>query len=217
MPIKDHTGAVLIKSAVGNPYLFTAREYDAEAWMYFYRARYYDWLRGAFIHEDPVGFLGGNTNLYATVSANPVNLVDPYGLWTAYGNWGGPDWTGGQLRPYESLTGKQKQCLAPPIDSMDEAFKRHDLAYSAVRVALSKALESIKKNLSLSERERKIAIRFQETLFEKAKDTIDGFLYQRLKALNNDPTLWPHPAPDPGLARFVRKKAIPIFNIQKRL
>lgn len=30
------------------------------------------------------------------VQNNPVNYIDPLGLWRWHGNWGGPDWTGGQ-------------------------------------------------------------------------------------------------------------------------
>ena len=48
--------------------------------MYFYRARYYDSITGRFINEDPIGFAGGDFNLYRYVQNNPVNLIDPEGL-----------------------------------------------------------------------------------------------------------------------------------------
>lgn len=38
--IRDKGGAVVSQSAVGNPYLFTGREYDPESGLYFYRARH---------------------------------------------------------------------------------------------------------------------------------------------------------------------------------
>jgi uncharacterized protein RhaS with RHS repeats len=44
------------------------------------RARYYDPYVGRFISEDPIGFAGGDVNLYLYVSNNPVNFVDPFGL-----------------------------------------------------------------------------------------------------------------------------------------
>ncbi len=37
-----------------------------------------------FISKDPIGFLGGDLNLYAYVGNNPVNQIDPFGL-----KWGG--------------------------------------------------------------------------------------------------------------------------------
>jgi RHS repeat-associated protein len=46
---------------------------------YYMRARYYDPNVGRFISEDPIGFDGGDVNLYAYVGNNPVNLIDPHG------------------------------------------------------------------------------------------------------------------------------------------
>jgi RHS repeat-associated protein len=60
-------------------YAFTAREWDAETGLYYYRARYYDPKIGRFLSEDPIGFQAG-PNLYTYVSNNPTNLVDPTGL-----------------------------------------------------------------------------------------------------------------------------------------
>ena len=67
------------QAAATNPYYFTAKELDAETGLYYYRARYYDWLRGAFTQEDPIGFSGGDTNLYTYVKNRPINAVDPSG------------------------------------------------------------------------------------------------------------------------------------------
>jgi len=47
---------------------------------YYMRARYYDPTVGRFISEDPIGFGGGDVNLMAYVGNNPVNWVDPWGL-----------------------------------------------------------------------------------------------------------------------------------------
>jgi RHS repeat-associated protein len=50
------------------------------------RARYYDPEVGRFISKDPIGFAGGDLNLYNYVGANPVNWVDPLGLILHYAN-----------------------------------------------------------------------------------------------------------------------------------
>jgi RHS repeat-associated protein len=66
---------------VDNPYLFTGRELDLESGLYHYRARAYDPETGRFLQEDPLGFAAGDLNLYRYVLNDPVNLVDPFGLY----------------------------------------------------------------------------------------------------------------------------------------
>jgi len=79
-----------------NPYYsYTGREYDAESGLYYYRARYYDPAIGRFLQEDPIGFEGGDVNLYGYVWNNPTTFVDPYGLWGL--NW--PDFVNPPLGP----------------------------------------------------------------------------------------------------------------------
>jgi RHS repeat-associated protein len=58
---------------------YTGREMDPESGLYFYRARYYDPAIGRFISQDPIGFDGGDANLYRYVSNGPVNATDPSG------------------------------------------------------------------------------------------------------------------------------------------
>jgi len=65
--------------AFSQPYTYTGREWDDETELYFYRARYYDSSAGRFIAKDPIGFAGGDVNLYAYVQNNPTNYVDPSG------------------------------------------------------------------------------------------------------------------------------------------
>lgn len=50
----------------------------------FMRARYYDVNNGRFISKDPIGFEGGDLNLYAYVGENPVMGIDPNGHMNAW-------------------------------------------------------------------------------------------------------------------------------------
>jgi RHS repeat-associated protein len=58
---------------------YTAREWDPEINLYYYRARYYDPKIGRFISEDPLGFKGG-VNRYGYVGGGPMTGKDPFGL-----------------------------------------------------------------------------------------------------------------------------------------
>jgi RHS repeat-associated protein len=62
------------------PFTFTDREFDPESGLYFYRARYYDPRAGRFLTRDPIGFAGGDVNLYRVTGNDPLNYVDPIGL-----------------------------------------------------------------------------------------------------------------------------------------
>jgi len=43
--------------------------------------RYYDPQAGRWLTQDPIGYLGG-MNLYGYCSGDPINCIDPLGLWT---------------------------------------------------------------------------------------------------------------------------------------
>ena len=66
-------------SDAGDRFLFTGREFDAETGLYYYRARHYDPHLGRFISQDPIGFDGGDLNLYRYVGNSPENGTDPTG------------------------------------------------------------------------------------------------------------------------------------------
>jgi RHS repeat-associated protein len=62
-----------------NPFQFTGRENDGTG-LYFYRARYYSPASQRFIAQDPIGFAGGDPNIYAYAHQAPSMAVDPSGL-----------------------------------------------------------------------------------------------------------------------------------------
>jgi len=65
-------------AASSNTSQYTGRENDGNG-LYYYRARYYSPSLHRFISQDPIGFVGGNTNLYAYVGNSPTNLTDASG------------------------------------------------------------------------------------------------------------------------------------------
>jgi RHS repeat-associated protein len=75
-------------SSSANEFRYTGREDDGTG-LYYYRARYYHPQLQRFISEDPIGFAGGDPNLYSYVFNQPISFRDPTGLavdpisWTA--------------------------------------------------------------------------------------------------------------------------------------
>jgi RHS repeat-associated protein len=61
-----------------NFFRYTAREFDTETSLYYYRARYYDPNPGRFIGEDPSEFATG-INFYVYVENHSTDLIDPTG------------------------------------------------------------------------------------------------------------------------------------------
>ena len=78
--VYDQSGARINQSAIGNRYLFQCREYSYSTGLYNFRARYYDPETGRWLSKDPIGISGG-LNQYVFCGNNPVNYVDPWGLW----------------------------------------------------------------------------------------------------------------------------------------
>lgn len=71
-------------SAIANRYLFTSRELDEETGLYFYRARYYDSIKGRFLQRDPLLYVERSNlyglNLYEYVHSHPTRYIDLLGL-----------------------------------------------------------------------------------------------------------------------------------------
>ena len=61
------------------PFGFAGGLYDADTGLVHFGARDYDPVIGRWTMRDPLGFAGGDTNLYGYVLQDPVNGVDPSG------------------------------------------------------------------------------------------------------------------------------------------
>jgi RHS repeat-associated protein len=84
--IYDVNSSEISQSAIGNPYMFTARRADDETALYYYRARYYAFDIGRFLQTDPIGYYDG-LNMYSYCGNNPVSWNDPLGLLVVTGEY----------------------------------------------------------------------------------------------------------------------------------
>jgi uncharacterized protein RhaS with RHS repeats len=76
--------------------------------LYYLRGRYYSQELHRFISRDPIGFAGGDANLYAYVGNSPTNFSDPRGLYVEGGlgsNLSGIGGIGGGGIPYDVESG----------------------------------------------------------------------------------------------------------------
>jgi RHS repeat-associated protein len=59
---------------------FTGQYFDAAVGLQYNHHRWYDPSTGRWISEDPIGFAGGDTNLYRYVGNGVTMYLDPFGL-----------------------------------------------------------------------------------------------------------------------------------------
>jgi RHS repeat-associated protein len=94
--VSDNAGALLNANAY-DPYGVPASsnlgrfQYTGQAWLpelalYHYKARAYSPALGRFLQTDPVGYEGGDFNLYAYVANDPLNRADPTGFCDTFVN-----------------------------------------------------------------------------------------------------------------------------------
>ena len=93
-----------------NPYWFSSELCDADTGFLHYPRRVYVPIWQRWLNQDPIGIRGG-INLFAYVGNNPVNAVDPLGLWNLWNpaTWGDANpngWSlGNSLTPWNDSSG----------------------------------------------------------------------------------------------------------------
>jgi RHS repeat-associated protein len=185
----DAQGGQRAESAIGNPYLFTGREFDAETGLYHYRTRYYDPVTGRFMTRDTIGIWGdadelGNGSSY--VSNNPWTTLDPFGF--------------GDVRPNSATQG---------------ALQWLQQARSAVKAAL----EALKKNPTQGNYQKAMdAInQYAEAVEQVAGKKVANAVRATLRKLaeyykNRGNPGWPKkPPPIPDLERMEQVPEIPPY------
>ena len=77
----DPVGRVTLDTNPGfQPFGFAGGLYDPQTGLIHLGTRDYDAETGRWMSKDPIGFSGGDTNLYSFVVNDPVNFTDPMGL-----------------------------------------------------------------------------------------------------------------------------------------
>ncbi len=145
-------------SASGNPFRYTGRRFDEETGLYYYRARYYSPTHGRYLQTDPLGYKD-NLNLYAYVGNDPVNNVDPTGMFTCTTY---PD-------------GSQK-CWSRP-NHLDRAFLSIYGWYHAIKNALSQSSESSTESEESEDEEEEEEDKEKETQEDDAEDDMEDDEY----------------------------------------
>ena len=84
----DEWGAVTRDTNPGfQPFGFAGGLYDPETGLVRFGARDYDAVLGRWMARDPIGFGGGEGNLYSYVGGEPVNSIDSNGLISSEAQW----------------------------------------------------------------------------------------------------------------------------------
>ena len=83
----DAWGTIIQDTNPGfQPFGFAGGLYDRHTGLVRFGARDYSAQIGRWVTKDPIGFNGGDTSLYNYAAGDPINRIDPDGLWA----WGDP-------------------------------------------------------------------------------------------------------------------------------
>ncbi|HJW94096.1 MAG TPA: RHS repeat-associated core domain-containing protein, partial [Thermoanaerobaculia bacterium] len=116
--VYDEFGNVAIDTAPGfQPYGFAGGLYDPDTHLVHFGARDYDPSLGRFLTRDPIGFAGGQANVYDYATNDPVNFIDPSGLMP--GDKAGAD---AQQQYVETLTDPNASIAAKVLAGIGGAF-----------------------------------------------------------------------------------------------
>ena len=139
-------------AATANSVEFAGRENDGTG-LYFLRGRYFSPSLQRFMSEDPIGFSGGDPNLYSYVDNQPTMFVDPFGYIKGE--------RGLEGNPTAGMPGGRTATKHTPVAEIEAALKE------------AKSLNWSKEALRELRGMKKIAQRFQSAL-KKAGGGVAG-------------------------------------------
>ena len=76
----------ILTDTVENNLRFPGQYYDQETGLHYNYHRYYDPDTGRYLTPDPIGLAGG-INLFVYAENNPINMIDPFGLYDMYSSY----------------------------------------------------------------------------------------------------------------------------------
>ena len=125
----DEWGMILVDTVPEfQPFAFAGGLYDADSKLVKFGARDYDPVTGRWTSKDPIGFTGGETNLFGYVLNDPISLMDPEGLCPfclvgrgpfvfRYPAWrSGPRYRFNQTKNPRNKQKIDRSCKRPPVD-----------------------------------------------------------------------------------------------------
>lgn len=98
------------------PFRYAGGLYDSDTGLIRFGVRDYDPTIGRWTSKDPIGFAGGDTNFYGYVANDPINFIDPMGLW----RWPGDIYD-------DAKRGAEQSRLPGPHNGLQDGY-RHCLA-----------------------------------------------------------------------------------------
>jgi RHS repeat-associated protein len=132
--ILNASGSVLTKSAVGNRYTYTGREWDETVGLHHFRAQWISPLAGRFLGRDPIGLEGSEWGLYEYAASSPLDMLDPFGL----------DCKSEFNACIRAAEADLRQCLRLRRRACD-AYFAFDVSYCAAAYSACKAAKKAKK------------------------------------------------------------------------
>ena len=159
--------------AITNNLRFPGQYFDAETGLHYNWHRFYDPENGRYISADPIG-LDGGMNLYAYVGNDPVNWVDPWGLYTEIIIWHPVTWTSSSFGHVSSNVNGTNYSWTPDgwdtNPSASDYAQRQEGFRSGVGTILKLTPDQEKKMVECYARKRKDYNKFTNNCGDPHKD-----------------------------------------------
>jgi len=177
----DSFGKLLTKTGtLDQPYQFSTKPYDQDTGLSYFGRRFYLPSAGRWTTRDPIEEAGG-LNFYAFVLNNPVNYIDPIGLW---------DWPWSSPKPPPPPK-KERPRFGPEPEEDDKPDLKELKPFKTVNDAIKKGKCSAKTEYTdFTKKQKKEAeknTKKLQTPQEKAADEIADEMQGKEKAPEEKP------------------------------